>query len=375
MIPKHTQPSVDRKMEQKKPASLIISLGIGLFIFIVLLLGMEIIFRQDWFTRLFPLRSVGSFHSQFEIKWFKLQDFVKDRGGVDVILMGNSMVNTGIDPKVLSEEYENKTGQQLRIYNFGVEGLTVAPNSHLAEILFKTYHPGTILFVTEMRDYVAANGLEAETTFESNRWIQGFLGSDSSHQTELISASSGLQRILVFRNWSRFDFLDNLLMTVKRYKDTSQAGYEADHQVGTNIDHHPDPNDPEEKANFEMFSDFQTDPGRLGDLKRMIDLNRSGAQFFTTEMPVYPTYFDYFGGESVHQQFQSEIEVFIQENGGFFIPPISWELIPVAGRADNHHLNIEGAPLFSQLLAQKLAGFCLKDGRCLLASHYSGGEK
>jgi hypothetical protein len=334
------------------------------------------------------LSSLGSFHSQFEIKWFKLKDFVQANGGVDVILIGNSMVNTGIDPKILESEYESLTGAKLRIFNFGVEGLTVETNSKIANILYERFHPGTILFVTEMRDYVAANGVEVASKFESNAWFRGQVGGGNTLETWLISNSSALQRLLVLRNWSSFDFLDNFLVTIQRYYRTKASGYEPDLYVfnnplfleadptrGEQITKHPDPNDPNEKSNFELFSNFKIDPHRLSDLKSILDLRSRGTQVFITEMPVYPTYFDYFGGEIVHQQYLSEIKQFIDENEGTFLEPVAWDLFPLEDRVDNHHLNYLGAPLFSKLLAQQLAAECLSNKHCMIPTADTGSLK
>jgi len=35
-----------------------------------------------------------------------------------------------------------------------------------------------------------------------------------------------------------------------------------------------------------------------------------------TEMPLYPTYFDYFGGEKVHEQYLDTLKAFVEQKGG-----------------------------------------------------------
>ena len=360
--------------KQKKQKSLIGSLVISLFVFLFLFLGFEMISRQAGFNRSFPLRSLGSYHTLFEIKWFKLQDYVRKNGGVDVILMGSSEVNTGIDPEVLSLDYESLTGKKLRIFNFGLEGLTIAPNSKLANIIDQTFHPGTILFVTEMRDYIASNGLEVQSTFESNPWIRGHLGTGNSIESWMISSSSLLQKLLVFRNWSRFDFRNNLFANIERFANVSPSGYEEDLSLGKGFNPNPDPNNPGDKKNFELFSNYKIDPGRLNDLLEILRLKKSGVQVFITEMPIYPTYFEFLGNQPGHQQFQSKLRSIISENGGIYVEPVSWELIPFDGREDYLHLNYRGAFVFSTLLAQRLAIECLATAHCLSPS-FSGRVK
>jgi hypothetical protein len=361
-------------VEQKRLKSLLVSLGISLLAFYGLLACFEFISRQGLLDQVFLMRSLGSYHSVFEIKWFKLQDFVRKNGGVDVIILGNSMVNTGIDPNILSSEYEAQIGKKLRIFNFGIEGLTVAPNSKLAKILSEEYHPGTILFVTEMRDFVAQNGLDVETKFESNPWIRGVLGTGYSFESKLISSSSFLQQMLVFRNWSRFDFLENYQTAIKRNENMNAAGYEEDPSIGGLFNQHPNPNDPNDRVNFDLFDHFKIDPGRLNDLRNILELNETGARIIITEMPIYPTFYEYFGGQAIHLQFQDEIDSFITINEGVYVEPVSWALIPFDGRDDYLHLNFRGAILYSRFLAWQLAAQCRSQHQCLLFSSPGGAQ-
>jgi hypothetical protein len=92
-------------------------------------------------------------------------------------------------------------------------------------------------------------------------------------------------------------------------------------------------------------------------------------------MPLYPTYFVYFGGEAVHDAYLTTLSSFVHQNGGTFLEPLSWKLIPLEARVDHHHLNYKGAPLFSKMLAQQLAQVCQSGGECLQRSVESGGTK
>lgn len=346
--------------------SLLWSLVIGLVAFLVLLGLAEYAYRRQPLTEQVNLRSLGVYHSQFEIKWFKLQDYARRHNGVDVILVGNSMVNTGINPQVLARRYEEQTGDSLRIFNFGIEGLTVAPNADLVKVLVEEFHPGSIVFVTEMRDYTAANGLEVESQFLSDEWLSAHISGSSSPRSWLKDNSAILQKLLTLRNWSRADFLDNLLMSIRRYGDTSGSGYEADRNTGENIDQPPNPADPKEQENFELFSNYSMDPGRIADLQRILANGSEKRTVFVTEMPIYPTYFVYFGGEPVHAQYLSDLQEIVANDRAVFLQPVSWELIPMEGRVDHHHLNYIGAPLYSELLADQLADSCVQNQVCLL---------
>ena len=359
-MPRTSPVEGNKKDTNQPPRSLLGALIISVAVFLGLLLILEGVFRFTSLDRILAPRSLGIYHAQFEIKWFELKDFVKENGGVDVILMGNSMVNTGIDPAILSAQYESRTGEALRVFNFGVEGLTVAPNSVIARVLVERYHPGTILFVTEMRDYAAGNGVDIEQTLLGDEWFSG-----TTLTSYLKDKSTLLQHLLPYRNWSRADFLDNYLMGIRRFNDTTAQGYEPDSNTGVDIDIPPDPNDPEEKADFILFADYSVDPGRLEYLGELLSLENKGPNAIITEMPVHPNYFTYFGGEQAHKTYIDELVPYITESEGTFLPALSWELIPLEYRVDHHHLNYKGAALFSKLLADELADLYAEAGECL----------
>jgi len=361
--PTPTQPRRSRPFR-----SLIISLVMGVLLFAVASLLFEGLYRWTRLDGILYPRSVGLFHNQFEIKWFELKDFVRERGGVDVILLGSSMVNTGIDPDVFSEQYASAAGQELRVFNFGVEGFTISPNAEVARLLVQEYHPSTLVFVTEMRDYVAANGLEVEQQVLSDEWFTARLTGTWSLRAWLKENSKLVQHLLPYRNWSRADFPDTFLMSLRRFGDTTSAGYEPDQKTASQLDVPPDPDSPDDQALFAMFSNYAIDPGRLTDLADMISLQQEGTQVIITELPLHPSYFTYFGGEDVHRQYLAQLVPFIESVDGVFLPPPSPDRIPPDHRSDRFHLNYKGAPLYSRLLADQLSALCQTENVCLLVN-------
>ena len=343
--------------------SVLKNLLVLVILLVVLFAGVEIMARTSFAERLLPLKSYGNYHTQFEIKWQKLEEFARDNDGVDVILLGNSMVNTGIDPQILSQQLSG-SDQPLRIFNFGVEGLTVVPMADLASLLVDTYHPKTILYFTEMRDYLAGNGDEVAQNFLSSDWLQyrlvkrGFLGWLEDH-------SAALQRLLPLRYWARANFPDTWLKNMRRYENTHPDGYEPEIQVSDFTGKLPDPNDPNDQKLFAMYGNYAIDAARLEKLRSLIVLREKGTRIVVAEFPAYPGFYTYFGGEQVHADFVSAITDYTREQGGMFLAPISPDLIPLSGRADDHHLNEIGAKLYSGLLAQQLNILCVVQGICL----------
>jgi hypothetical protein len=139
----------------------------------ILLIAIEGLFRLDAVQRRFQLTSLGNYHYLFEVKWFQLERYVEKHGGVDVIFLGSSLVNSGIVPEEFIQGYtENLAVESPRVFNFGIEGMTIQPNSVVAKILIETYHPQALIFGTEIRDYYAKNGVIVAERFLSNPWVR-----------------------------------------------------------------------------------------------------------------------------------------------------------------------------------------------------------
>jgi hypothetical protein len=332
-------------------------------IIILIFVGLEIFARSRVAARVLPLHSYGNYHAQFEIKWQKLEEFVQQNGGVDVILLGSSMVNTGVDPVIFSSQL-TLSDPPLRVFNFGVEGLTVAPMADLAELLVDTYHPLAIIYFTEMRDYLAGNGDETARTFLENEWLRYRMG-QKSPTGWAVDHSAALQMLLPLRQWARADFLDTYIQNLRRLDNTRVDGYEPEIQKTDFTGELPDPNNPQDREFFALYGNFSIDDQRLESLMSMLMLLNKGTYVLVTEFPAYPGFYQYFGGEQVHTDYLVAIEEFIKKNGGTFTPPIDPNLIPLNGRSDDHHLNSRGAEQYSSLLGKQFNLICHNEGFCL----------
>jgi hypothetical protein len=313
--------------------------------------------RLPFVEQISPYRSLGNYDYQFEIKWFLLQDFVESQGGVDIILLGSSIANTAVDPDVVAGAIFEQTGLRLRVFNFGLEGMTIAPNSRVARILTEQYHPVLLVYMTEMRDFVAGNGLEVERRFLSDPWIRHRSG-DQNLLGWTIDQSAALQHYLPYRDWVRAGFFERMATFTWRYQDTSVTGYEPDLRVAQALNVRPDPRNPEEAPNFEANAGFQVSPSRLRDLLSILELQETeGASILIVEAPAHPSFYVYFGGDEVHRDFQVAVRSLAEEYGSAFVAAESCNQIPDEGRSNRWHLNRVGAPIFSRCLGERLVDF------------------
>jgi hypothetical protein len=328
----------------------------GLLLLVVLLLGIEGLFRLAPIQRRFQLKSQGNYHYLFETKWYQLGKYVEEHGGVDVIFLGSSLVNSGIDPAVFTEAYAEQTGEEgLRAFNFGIEGMTIEPNSVVAKILVETYHPKALIFGTEIRDYYAKNGVEVTERFLSNDWVR-YRNGDFNLKGWLAEHSAAYPYYLAYRNWLTWKFYDNFTTITGRIDTMLPDGYEIEHAVNTFHTEMPDPSNPEDKEAMDFFADFNIAESRLDDLRSLIALGKeNGVEVVFVEMPVSPTFFGYFQrGEEEHAHFVAVVSEIVKDSGNVFVPAPPEDLFPVKGRSDRVHLNKYGAPIFSEFLGEQL---------------------
>jgi hypothetical protein len=337
-----------------------------LVFFIVFLWITETAFHIGFLNKLSTRESLGNYPTPvgqyFDIKWYGLQEYVARNGGVDVILIGSSVVNTGIDPDTVAETYFELTGIRLRIYNFGIESLDIVPTSVYAKILVQKYHPALLVFGTIPRDFLASDNADVNQQFLSSPWIE-FESGQWNPVGFLIDQSAVLRHYLPYRNWMRSDYLETLYAIDHRLSRTSSSGYELDRTIGMNLDQSPDPNSPDEQVTFAKYRDFKIDPTRLSYLHNILNLQNTGStRVIVTEMPLDPTFYDYMGGISVYQEYQNEIASAVTTSGGMFFPSNGSPQIPANGRPDRMHLNRFGAPVYSIYLGTQLATLTTNEG-------------
>jgi hypothetical protein len=334
--------------------------------FVVLLWILEAAFHIGFLNKFFTRESLGNYPTPvgqyFDIKWYGLQEYVARNGGVDVILIGSSVVNTGIDPDTVAETYFELTGTRLRIYNFGIESLDIVPTSVYAKILVQKYHPALLVFGTIPRDFLASDNADVNQQFLSSPWIE-FESGQWNLVGFLIDQSAVLRHYLPYRNWMRSDYLETLYAIDHRLSRTSSSGYELDRTIGTNLDRPPDPNSLVEQVTFAKYHDFKIDPTRLSYLQNILNLQNTGStRVIVTEMPLDPTFYDYMGGISVYQEYQNETASEVTASGGMFFPSNGSPQIPANGRPDRMHLNRFGAPVYSIYLGTQLATLSTNEG-------------
>ncbi len=326
------------------------SLILSFVLVLIFLIGGELAFREGAFAKSLPLRSHGLANIQFDIKWFKLQEYLKDHEGVDVVFTGSSLVNTGIDPDIIQSLVLQYTGQKVGFFNYGTEGLSLPATLATVEILIDTAHPDVIVLASEMRDYYTESGQELANNYVSSPWVRQRLGY-SNFSGWLSDNSVLLQKAYVLRDWMQEDFPETHQLSVRRWHDTSPSGYEPDNHVMYDIEEPIDLSDPQIKAEYDALYGFSVAEERLQALQNIVALcKNTGVQLILLDMPAHPTFFGFFGGETEHAKYLDFIQNFAFENDLILIPAMPYENVPLEGWSDRIHLNRDGVPVFSAYL-------------------------
>lgn len=328
---------------------------LGLLIFIVLLLGLEGTARLPQIQNKIPIKSFGFSNSLFEIKWVKLEQYVNKNGVPDVIIVGNSMVNTGIDPLVVEQQIKDSTGKSLSVFNFGVEGLNLTAVQNLAKLIVITYHPKFLVAGTDIRDYSSRLDQIPSEQFNNTAWLKYKLGYVSPPGW-IIDHSRLIQYFLLIQNWTKADFSSQLLTIAKRFKDTNSAGYELDRHVPEADYKNPDPQSSTDQPLFKIFKGYTLDPDRI-DLLNSISIygKHNGSRIIFLEMPLQKTMYQFFDQpDQTREEFIGKIKPVIAQSGNKLIESPIYSSIPDADWGNRTHLNLYGAPVFSRFLADEL---------------------
>jgi hypothetical protein len=326
--------------------------SLALLVFLLLAGLLEGLARAPGIERSLPHRSHGITYPQFDIKWFRLEDYASHMGGLDAVVLGNSMAATGVDPAILGEAYTARTGEPLRAFNFGLDGITPQGSLEIAKVLFQTQQPEVLVYVVDVRIF-DSNLSNNDVDMLETPWFRARSG-DWNLPGWGFDQSLALQRYLPYRNWMRADFPQNFSLYVDRDRSMRIDGYEEEY-FSAGFDRTLEPGDEAYARCMDYYPNRFLDPAYLDALQGLIAFGQEHeAQTVVAEMPVHPFVYECMGGEQAYLEFQERLREAVEKAGGVFLPALP-EGIPLEGYSDLIHLNVAGAPLFSRYLGERLA--------------------
>jgi hypothetical protein len=337
------------------------TLFLSLLLLVILLLAGEFLTRTDLVESHFISASRGSPHFQFELQLGRLERMAAMEGSIDCIFLGNSMVGNGFDPIAFSRAYRDKTGSELRCFNFGVDALPVTGASGLAQYFIKEYQPKLLIYGADARDFaVGREDWDAKVILDIP-WMNYHLGT--------FSVQGWLYEYSQFYRYARtFGYL---LMLDKQYLFIKEPGrmtgedlgFYAEDTVGSFVSTSPALNMEMAPVRyyFQMLSNFQILPENTSSLEDLLKHGKNDLAVAVVVMPVPETYHEFFSINSQgYQIFLDHLQATTSKFGStIWIPPEN--SISEDGWADYTHLNKRGAAAFSTWLGQQIGESVITD--------------
>ncbi len=126
----------------------------NLFLLVASLIFIEVGMRAFNLLYLLPYPpNLGSGNIDFDLKVKYLDEYVRQNGSVECLVMGSSLIDYGFNPDIFTQHYAEITGEDLYCFNFGMGGTKANEMPFLMDFVITRYHPKTIIYATWPRDY------------------------------------------------------------------------------------------------------------------------------------------------------------------------------------------------------------------------------
>ena len=317
--------------------------GIPLF-FSLLLIGVLIgeLFGRTSIQNYLPPPSVGADSFVFDLKIAYLERQIEERGELDCLIVGDSMANNGLNPTLIEDIYEAKTGLALNCFNVGMPALTLDASGPVAEALVNRFQPRLLVFILSPRDFVPKYG-KPYRHIATSEWARQNLGVFSL-KGWAVNNSYSYRYLLSFQYWlnptNRTRFIE-ASSTVSATGYTPLSGFRTPHQVY--------------RAQAEYTFD---DADALKGLESLRQIQGDGVSVLVIDAPIQADYHTIY-----LENMENYEEVYIFPLKDIFTPLeipflLTDELsitIPDDAWYDPMHVNTKGVPLFSTWLGEELA--------------------
>ena len=326
------------------------TLALAVVVLLLMVSGLEMVFRLPAVESRLPTPSIGSNHEQLEIQVYRLHRFAAS-GPVDCIFLGSSMVRSGIQPATFADAYRQQTGQSLRCFTFGLSGLTASAAGLLADYLVNTYHPRLLVYGVSPRDFNEAVAVQGFSGAKLARldWMRYQRGAFTITGW-LFARLYAFQYAYFYRDGLTPGFADKLDRRRAAESQLGPDGYApSDHVMSWPIS-------PTEKDHItRLYQDYKPLPEELAGFQRIIALHQSGrTRLVLVEVPFYPDIVTQLLGVEAYRDFNRQIESYASPAGVLYWPTTLLDLIPPEGWDNLNHLNTTGAEAFSQWLGDKV---------------------
>jgi hypothetical protein len=314
----------------------------------------ELFFRVESIQAALTEPILGSRHRQFEIQWGRLDRLVKAGVPIDCIFLGNSMTWLGVNPLLVDQVFERKTGQEIHCFNFGVSALPASTAGMLAPLLVERYHPKLLIYGTFARDYAIPADAEDAVVISEAPWLDYQRG--NFNLTGWAYANS---HVLQYKGHMH-DFLymsdDDDLFLHKKAPDYQAYGLDPKYDIRLDVRQSPDFESPNNRDPVTWLTHYTIKQENLDGLRTVVEQSNRGVQVIVIEMPFYETALEFFtNGERDYDMYIKEVDQIAADSGTVFWRLADQPVIAPENWWDYFHLNLSGVNIFSEWLGDQLA--------------------
>lgn len=321
-----------------------ITIPVALLIFPFLLLVIEGLLRVFPISETVLVPSIDRVinYSEIDIKFSRLAAMGKEKK-INCFLLGNSMVDFGLNPSILNSQSKLWGIQNPSCFNMALEAMMPETSSEIAGILKKRFNPAVIILGLSPVDFVGNEYVTRK--FNSSHWFRYQAGIFST-EGWWIENSETYKYWLSFRKYRNPEYRSDVANLNLLIDHNGFQIREKDNQIFQ----------VQKKLKFPSFGLAESD---LSAFLHFMDINSKETQIIVIEMPVHPDFLPYYvpgGKEGYENLFIQPIQKTLDEKGIPFIrtQPYIADIVTPDGWIDYSHLNEKGANQFSQWLAVQL---------------------
>jgi hypothetical protein len=326
------------------------TLALAALVLLLIAGAAEFIFRLPAVESRLPAPSIGSDHDQLEIQVYRLHQFAA-AGPVDCIFLGSSMVRRGIDPAIFADTYRGQTGESLRCFSLGVNGLTASGAAVLAHYVVDRYHPRLLVYGVSPRDFNEAVAVQAFTAHKLTDldWTQYQRGS-FNFPGWLFDHSAAFGYAYLYRNWMQPDFPERVNSRYQEEASTRADGYSPFFETLE-----WPPSDREKRRIGLLYRQYTAVPEELDGIRQIVALHRPPqTQIVLVEIPLYEEVITQLIRKKAYEHFNQQVESYTTPAGVRYWPTTLLRLIPDEGWYNLNHMNDTGAKIFSRWLGEQI---------------------
>ena len=323
------------------------------FLFLLLLLG-EMVTRSMWFQSKMPVGEWGTDFRHVATKLDQLKSFTSQKGSLDCLFLGNSMVLNGVDPESFSQAYQEQTGQAIDCFNFGIDGMPAAGAGAFVDVLVDDFQPRLLFYFGDAVDFTIGPDAWYSTIFTEMPWLRHRRG-EFDLKGNLVENSALYRSRRALFHILQLDFR-SAFVDWDEWDDAGQGnrnGYMPYENEAFDVTVPPDLEIMRQLEGFHyaLLNNYTIYPENVRGLERIINQTNKDTQVIVVQMPVPDIYMTFFGdGENDYQRFIELVEDSTESGQVRFV-----KTIPTLSFADDDwydygHLDAAGAEIFSRWL-------------------------